>query len=362
MARARFNWDDLRYFLAVARTGRFSSAAQSLQQTHMTVSRRLAALEDALATKLFSKRSDGYALTSAGHRLLLTAERMEEAILEARHEIGGCGSALDGVVRVSAPASFGSYFLARRLPRLRHAHSSLRLELAVQGHDFDLSTCEADIIISLVQPTRGRFVSRKLTDFQLGFYATAELVDRAPSIEALADLHEHLLIEQVENATDAAELKCLAEMNHGASTRFFSADITAQLQATLAGEGICILPHFIARTEPSLRPVLPSFTMSRSLWLITHTDTCGMARIRETAEFIAREVRVARAHFVPCQIESAAENDRVERGGWASHPAPRSPSAPPRATASPAPGNRVDSSSPDRPAGVGSAMAPPPRT
>ena len=60
----RFDWDDLRYFLSVARAGRLTVAARRLGADHATVSRRITSLETALKAKLFERRPHGYQLTA----------------------------------------------------------------------------------------------------------------------------------------------------------------------------------------------------------------------------------------------------------------------------------------------------------
>jgi DNA-binding transcriptional LysR family regulator len=78
---AEFDWNNLRTFLAVARTGRLTAAAARLAADHTTVARRITALEQALQAKLFDRAPTGYALTAHGERLLATAEAMETLAL-----------------------------------------------------------------------------------------------------------------------------------------------------------------------------------------------------------------------------------------------------------------------------------------
>ena len=83
-----FDWDDLRFFLAVARAGRLTAAARQLEADHTTVSRRISALEAALKAKLFERSPQGYTLTEQGERLLRHAESMETQALAVASELG----------------------------------------------------------------------------------------------------------------------------------------------------------------------------------------------------------------------------------------------------------------------------------
>ena len=108
------NWDDLRFFLAVARAGTLTAAAAQTGTEHTTVARRILALEEALNSRLFHKSHVGYALTEAGEGLLAAAEAMESVFVSATATEGSIGRTIVGTVRIGAPDGFGSVFLAPR--------------------------------------------------------------------------------------------------------------------------------------------------------------------------------------------------------------------------------------------------------
>ncbi|HLZ66881.1 MAG TPA: LysR family transcriptional regulator [Aliidongia sp.] len=294
-----FDWDHLRYFLAVARTGRLTAAATRLRQDHTTVSRRIAALERALSTPLFERSPQGYSLTAAGRRLMVTAETMERTALAAHTEIQGDGPLISGTVRIGAPDGFGSYFLAPRIGALCRDHPELRPELVAMPRVFSLSKREADIAIGLSRPTEGRLYARKLADYRLGLYATPAYLAGHPPIEAPDDLKQQRLIGYAEDFIFSPELDYLPLIAPGVVPQFRSSNLIAQMQATLAGTGLCVLPHFMATGQPGLVPVLPAVSIVRTFWLITHADLHDLPRIRATSDFIAREARAARELFLP---------------------------------------------------------------
>ena len=92
------NWDDVRMFLAVARTGQFLAAARRLGVNHATLSRRVSALEEDLKTRLLLRRTNGCELTAEGEVFLRAAERMETEMLEAQAQVGRVDSALASTV------------------------------------------------------------------------------------------------------------------------------------------------------------------------------------------------------------------------------------------------------------------------
>jgi DNA-binding transcriptional LysR family regulator len=297
---SRFDWDDLRFFLAVARAGRLTVAARRLGADHATVSRRISALESALKAKLFERRPQGYALTEHGERLLAKAETMETQALAVSSEIGGADLALSGTVRIGTPDGFGTMFLAPRTAGFAAQYPDLEIQIVAMPRLLSLSKREADVAVSLAPPKEGKIVARKLTDYRLGLYATAEYLGRHPAIGAPEDLHAHEMIGYIDDLIFTPELDYLDEVCKGLRPRLQSSNLLAQMQATLAGAGICVLPHFVASLDPRLVPVLPGRVgITRSFFLIVHSDLKDVARIRATMDFLVREVRAARALFIP---------------------------------------------------------------
>lgn len=295
-----FDWNDLKFFLAIARLGKLTVAARQLGVDHTTVSRRIQALEDALTATLFERSPQGYKPTPAGERLLAYAESMETAAKQASSEIGEADMTLAGGVRIGAPDGFGSMFLAPRLWTLCQRHPGLDIELVAMPRLFSLSKREADVAVVLARPTTGRLKARKLTDYRLGLFAAPDYLARRGPIERVADLKGHRLIGYIEDLIFTPELDYLPLIEKGLKANFASTNLIAQLNATRAGAGLCVLPHFMTAGEPGLVPVLRAeVSITRSFWLITHADLADMLRIRMTTGFIADEVAKARDLFMP---------------------------------------------------------------
>lgn len=295
----RFDWDDLRFFLAVARSGRLTLAARRLGADHATVSRRISSLEDSLKAKLFERRPQGYTLTAHGERLLAKAESMETDALAIQSEIGGADLALSGVVRIGAPDGFGTIFLAPRLGRFAAASPALEVQLVAMPRLLSLSKREADIAITLAPPKEGKIVARKLTDYRLGLYASPLYLQQGVPIRTADDLHQHSVIGYIDDLIFAQELDYLHEVSKGLRATTQSSNLNAQMQMTLAGAGICVLPHFMTAGQAGLVPVLPdSVNILRTFWLVVHADLKDVARVRTTIDFIVREVKASKALFL----------------------------------------------------------------
>lgn len=296
----RFDWDDLRFFLAVARAGRLTVAARRLGADHATVSRRITALEAALKAKLFERRPQGYALTEHGERLLAKAEAMETEALAASSEIGGADLALSGAVRIGAPDGFGTMFLGPRLARLAQTYPDLEVQLIAMPRLLSLSKREADIAISLAPPKEGKIVARKLTDYRLRLYASRAYLERAAPVTKPDDLFDHVVVGYIDDMIFTPELDYLDEVAKGLRARVQSSNLIAQRNATLAGAGICVLPDFLAANDPELVCILPDeVSLTRSFWLIVHADLKDVARVRAIVDFLVKETKMSRSLFMP---------------------------------------------------------------
>ena len=293
-----FNWNDLRAFLAVARTARLTTAAARLGMDHTTVGRRITALEAGLGARLFDRSPQGYALTPHGERLMPAAERIESLTLTAAADLGEADQAVSGVVRIGAPEGFGSYVLAPLLAPLADNHPGLDIQLVAISGVLSLSKREADIAVTLSAPREGRLVSRQLTDYGLSLYAAPAYLEGRPPIRTRADMAGQRFVGYIEDLLYSPELDYMQAPDVDIHVSVQSSNLIAQLQATLAGAGLCVLPDFIAVKQPGLVRVLAdSVHLERSLWLVVHADLKTLARIRVVTEMIAASVRADRDLF-----------------------------------------------------------------
>ena len=292
------DWDDFRFVLAIVRGGSVSAAAKQLGVDHATVIRHVDRIERDLSAKLFDRRKTGYLLTEAGQRVADSAEAMESTIVANQEAVGGSRAHLTGAVRIGAPDGFGSHFLAPRLVKFADRYPELDLQLVATARLFSLTKREADIAISLSMPTEGRVVGRKLLDYRLGLYAAPAYLDRFPKITTRGDLPAHRFVGYIEELLYTPELDYLPQVTPKVSAKFRSANLIAQLNATIAGFGIAVLPHFMATAHPELDPILPDeISISRSFWLLMHADSKDLARIRAVADYIYETVENERALF-----------------------------------------------------------------
>jgi DNA-binding transcriptional LysR family regulator len=293
----RLNWDDLRYFLEVARTQRASGAAKRLGVDYTTVARRVRALEDALGTLLFDKsRNGGFLLTADGQRLLTYVDAMETTVQSATEQIANSGHALSGHVRVGSTEGFGCFFLAPQLARFQDTHPQISIDLLPVPHFVSLSKREADIAVTLERPEHGQYVYTKLCDYRLKLYATRDYLDRHEPIRSIHDLGSHRFASYIDDLAFSFELLYLERAVPGAVSRWRSTSVIAQYHAALQGRSLAILPCFMAAQEPRLAPVLADeIVVTRAFYLSCREDLRKLKRITAVWDFLKSAAEINRS-------------------------------------------------------------------
>ena len=299
------DWDNLRFFLEVARAGRLVAAARRLGVDHTTVSRRVQALEHEIGAQLFSRGANGYVLNETGRHLLPRAESMENACLSVLQENHGESRPLSGHVRIGATEGFGTTILAPNLGVLTQQHPHLAIDLLAVPRIVNLSRREADIVITLERPARGQFIVTKLTDYALRLYASDQYLALRPPVRSPDDLRSHTFISYIDDLLFSKKLNYLDELCRPERIALRSTSILAQLQATLAGAGMAVLPVFMAQHNPLLRAVLPrQVNIIRTFWMMMPAEIKDVARMRVTWDFLRKIVEGNRSLLMGKQITS----------------------------------------------------------
>lgn len=286
------DWEDARFFVALARHASLSATARALGVNHATVARRIAALEQALGERLFERRADGYALTPAGAEALDAADAMEKAA--RRLARGGSARPLEGLVRVSVIPSLADAFLVPRLGALAARHPGIDLEILSDRRLASLARRETDIALRLGPPRDGDVLARRLVSVGFGFYGAQDWPARlaageAPAFAGFDEANAHL-----------PEAAWLARHYPGARLRLRANTQLTQALAARAGGVVALVPHFVARqagglVQLALGPAPPA----RDLCLVTNrlaTDDRAVAAVRDALTgLFATEARLFEA-------------------------------------------------------------------
>ncbi len=284
-------WDDLRIFLAVARTESLSAAGRVLKVDPATVGRRIARLEEGLGTPLFAKSPQGYAMTDAGQRLLGHAERAEAAMGAAVEELAGQAGALSGQIRIGAPDGCANFLLPQVCAAIMADNPDLEVQIVALPRVFNLSKREADMAIGVSPPAAGRLTVQKITDYRLHLAASRRYLRRNPAINTLEDLQGHRMVGYIPDMIFDKELDYLTGIGVE-RVALASNSVSVQFNWIRQGGGVGIVHDFaIPSAKGLVRLLTDQISLTRSFYLIRHADDRRMDRLNRFAAALADGIR-----------------------------------------------------------------------
>jgi DNA-binding transcriptional LysR family regulator len=291
-AQFGMNWDDFRYFLAVAAEGSLSAAARVLRVNAATVSRHVDALEERLAVRLFDRRQDGYTVTPAGEKLLERARTIESEIFALSRAFDAEDRGLTGTVSVTATESLTVPFLIPNLPHLRDRYPGIRVQLVSDYRLLNLSRREADVAIRLARPQQGDLVVRKIGSMGFGLYASHDYIEAHGEPATVAELKEHAVIDWLDGYPESAPVVWLREVMEGRAPAFATNPASGRLAAAKAGMGIALVPSMVSEGSGLVRVLSHVEIPCVDLWLLVHRDLARIARVRAVLDFIHDRARI----------------------------------------------------------------------
>ena len=294
------DWDDIRYFLSVARHGNLSAAAKDLHVSQPTVSRRLSALESSLGVRLLDRTPDGYVLTLAGTEARDRAERLENEAHSLERTLGGRDTRLSGIVRVTCAETMAAHILSPCFAAMQQSHPEIAVELIPDPRELSLSMREADLSVRLTQPTQHDLVVRRIGSLAFGLYASPTYLEGRGDVDFADGCLGHGLIAQSDDIQDASQFRWLADLTPRARVAFRTNSHEAAISAAIHGAGLACLARFRADHEPGLVRLCPSQAApTTGIWLVVHRDNRETSRIRAVMAHIVETLRSRRASLMP---------------------------------------------------------------
>lgn len=280
------DWNDLRFFLAVARSRSLTEAGRKLRTSPATVARRIAALEHALGAALFAKSHDGYLPTAQGEALIGPAEQAEAHMLWLQRSGAVPAEALGGVVRLAMPELLGQHFIIPALAAFCQEYPRIGVEAVADVRPLTLKDREADLLVRLVRPTHGEYTVRRIGGVALGLYGSAEYVSAHGNPRTFGELAQHRLIGWEARMGFLPLSRWLADAVPTANVVFRAHTMSAQLSAAEAGIGLAVLPAFVARKFGLIRVVAEEEPFRSDIWLLQAADALSFARVRLLADHL----------------------------------------------------------------------------
>lgn len=270
------NWDDLRFFLALAREGTVSAAGRALAVKHTTVARRITALEEQLGSRLFDRLPGGYAMTQVAENLYPHALSMEELVQAADREVFGMDTQLSGTLKLTASYDVFTRLITPKLHQFTDQYPGINIELLSSATLADLASRQADIALRLSPKPPEYLIGREVMPLRHGVYASSKYLKKKRVTDKLILWeHERDMPEWVND--------------HFTGTRVAArtTEIMTMVDAVKNHMGLARMPCYVADAEPSLRRLDVALTPSNwGVWVLSHADLRSTARVRVCREFL----------------------------------------------------------------------------
>ena len=286
----RFDWDHVRHFLAVVRSGSVSGAAKQLGVNQTTVSRRITAIERNLGQALFDRSGHGWVITPVGERLVQSAERMaDEANTIARYAMAE-SQALSGKLRVTVADACTQFLAMPALHAFTQQYPDVDLEVIATRDLLDLAAREADIALRSTDEPPPNLIGKRIAQLAYAIYGTRDLLER------------------VRSGKDAADIPCITWPGDGhtrpawieksfADTRrvYRTSELGMMVQMAKQGTGIAQIPCALGDSEPLLHRIPARYVEPGwGLWVLSHVDLRTTARVRIFRDFLVEALQAQR--------------------------------------------------------------------
>ena len=283
--------DDLLVLLAVGRTGTYTSAADDLGLNHTTISRRIAALEQAMGGRVLARVAGGWELTDLGREALAAAELVESAVRSLATDAAG-QRALEGVVRISATDGFSAYIAAPAAATVQRRHPGVAVEIVATTRRATQQRSGLDIEVVVGEPKVRRARALRLSDYCLGLYGSREYLAAHGTPSTIAELRDHPLVYFIDSMLQVDDLDLATSFAPAMRESVTSTNVFVHVEATRASAGIGLLPCFMADRHPDLvRVVGDQVSIRLTYWLVTRAETLRRPEVAAVVEAIRDRVR-----------------------------------------------------------------------
>lgn len=284
-----FNWDDLKYFLAMSEEGSLSAAARKLTVSQPTLSRRLTSLEEDVGAELFSRTRSGLEMTALGEQLVQYARHMQDDVHSVERLITGHDSSLKGSVIISCTETLGAEWLVKHTRPFHEQYPGITVEIKVANATSDLLRREADIALRMFRPEQNDLVGKKVATMNFGYYASRDYLKRRGEPKVFSDLRHHDFILPHDEILAHTSRKLKRPFRTPATDAVFRSNSLLALEAAVReGYGVGAYSCLKAEGDSNLVRLFDDYSVfSTELWLVSHAELRRSARIRAMYDFLS---------------------------------------------------------------------------
>ena len=287
------DWDQIKYFLYIAKSGSLSRAAKALNVNHSTVSRRLATLEKSLQTRLFEKNREGVTLTKTGERLFEHALKMELQMNAAQQSVAGQGDTLCGSIRVTTEDTFGYHFLPKLLAQFYKLYPHIIVNLNISSQFANLSHREADVAITARRKPPEHLVGRNLGEIKMCVVASKKYLKKFGTPQHTKDLKNHRFLSPNEQLGHLKLTRWIHKHIHEDQIVLMADNFSSLFDMIRTGMGLSVVPHYLVESDKNIVRLfdLPDQYSSQA-WALTHPDLRTTLTIKTFIKFVGDHLKL----------------------------------------------------------------------
>ncbi|MFM2482350.1 LysR family transcriptional regulator [Celerinatantimonas sp. YJH-8] len=284
------NWDNLRYFLTIARTGSARATAAELKVDQATVARRLQKLEKEMGILLFKRYPEGYTLTEAGLALLPEVKAMELATLNMTHKLNSIDPMLSGPIHIATTDVLAHYFTLNAAVRLRNKYPQINVIISSNIKIADIRYEDIDMAIRSERPTDNGLIIRHLCQTTLGIFASQSYLNRYGIPKKGHAFSGHHLVMYNRKTLPGYWQSLCGESLTQAQIALETDSQSLYIEAICRGLGIGVISiDIVADNHPDLIQILPTCTETKDIWLVVHPQMHPDPRIQALIDIIVSE-------------------------------------------------------------------------
>lgn len=304
ICRSAMDWDNIRYFNALAKDGTLAGAGRQLGVRHSTVLRRIDLLEAELGLRLFDRSYAGYALTTEGNSLLESSSAIEEEMISLQRRLSGQDNSLTGNVRLAMVEALVPW-VSEALSGFRRLHPGVTVEAVVSHVSVSLARHETDVALRVSRKPPESLFGRRVARLSHGIYAAHS---HGVFQERQINLAKHDWISFDQSRSEIPQARWIAENIPSERVVLRSNHLTLMVCAAKAGLGLALLPCYLGDKDPGLQRLQIVSDLGMELWLLTHRDLKKTPRVRALMDYLYLVLRKHRE-----LIEGRAPTEPSER-------------------------------------------------
>ena len=279
-------WSDFKIILALGRGGSVAGAARILGVDSSTVSRRLAAAEEALGSVLIVRGGRDFCLTAEGRTAFAAAENMEATISSAMNTIRAAKTEREGLVRISCVPGLAEFFIPFQ-DRVEQLHPKLHFEITAAFQPADLARGEADIALRIGEPKAPDLIGKKSFEVGLRLYTSKTYAAQHGLPRNLEDLQNHRIVHYVKVYSHIPHFNWIEKYFRPDTSILRTEGTDKAFNLIRSGGGIGIVDCYRAEQSSDVIAVLPEHVVQAPGWIVYHESQRNTVRIKEAVNMLA---------------------------------------------------------------------------